>query len=137
MSSLVLGKMAEDELFDLPRGGRAAFKRTRNVGSFDRMSVDRSVSCNFNKRLNRLLELGMRQYCRDNETMFSGHKVVCYCNFTTFGVATPSRHRDLNIFQFFSGSCGSITLSRCCCREAIKLSRAQLCKLLTQVCPST
>jgi hypothetical protein len=36
------GKMAEDELFDLPRG-RAAFKRTRNVGSFDRMSVDRWV----------------------------------------------------------------------------------------------
>ena len=23
--------------------------------------------------------------------MFSGHKVVCYCNITKFGVATPSR----------------------------------------------
>ena len=33
-------------------------------------------------------------YCRDNETMFSGHKVICYCNITIFGVA---RHRDLNI----------------------------------------
>ena len=34
--------------------------------------------------------------------MFSGHKVVCYCNITKFGVATPSRHRDLNIFRILS-----------------------------------
>ena len=58
-------------------------------------------------------ELGTRQYCRDNETMFSGHTVICYCNITIFGVANPSRHRDLNIFRTFSGPRGSITLSRC------------------------
>ena len=33
--------------------------------------------------------------------MFSGHKVVCYCNITIFGVITPSRPRDLNISRFF------------------------------------
>ena len=33
--------------------------------------------------------------------MFAGHKVVCYCNITIFVVATPSRHRDLNIFRIF------------------------------------
>ena len=48
--------------------------------------------------LQRMPELGTRQYCRDNETMFSGHKVVCYCSITIFGVAIPSKHRDLNIF---------------------------------------
>ena len=74
-------------------------------------------------------ELGTRQYCRDNETMFSGHKVVWYCNITLFGVATPSRHQaDLNCFRFFSGSGGSITLSHCGCRKTLKLSRAQLWK---------
>ena len=62
---------------------------------------------------------GQRQYCRDNVTKFSGHKVVCYCNITIFFVPTPSRHRDLNIFRFFSGHWGSVTLS-----EAVKLSRA-------------
>ena len=45
---------------------------------------------------------GTRQYCRDNVTMFSGHKVVCHC-ITIFIVATPSRHHDLNIFLIFSG----------------------------------
>ena len=48
-----------------------------------------------------LAELGTRQYCRDNVTMFSGQKVVCYCNITIFVVATSSRHRDLNIFRIF------------------------------------
>ena len=37
---------------------------------------------------------------------------------------TPSRHRDLNTFWIFSGPWGSILR----CREAIKLSCAQLCK---------
>ena len=33
-------------------------------------------------------ELGTRLYCRDNLTMFSDHKVVCYCNITIFIVAS-------------------------------------------------
>ena len=40
----------------------------------------------------KLTELGTRQFCRDNVTMLSGHKVVCTCYFTIFIVATPSRH---------------------------------------------
>ena len=47
-------------------------------------------------------ELGTQQNCRDNVTMFSGHKVVCYCNIIVFVVATPSRHRDRYIFRIFS-----------------------------------
>ena len=72
-------------------------------------------------------ELGTQQYCRDNETMFSGHKVGCYCHITLSGVATPWRHRDLNMFWIFSGPWGSITLSPFRCRKAIKLPCAQLC----------
>ena len=45
----------------------------------------------------------MRQFCRDNVTMFSGHKVVWNCHFTIFVVATPSRHWGLTIFRLFSG----------------------------------
>ena len=37
-----------------------------------------------------LTELGTRQFCRDNVTTLSGHKVVCNCHFTVFIVATPS-----------------------------------------------
>ena len=47
------------------------------------------------------LLMGTRQHWRDNVTMFSGHKVVGYCILTIFVVATPSRHRDLNIFRMF------------------------------------
>ena len=46
-------------------------------------------------------ELGTRQYCRDNVTMFSGHMVVSFCTINIFGVAIPFRHRDLNIFRIF------------------------------------
>ena len=53
--------------------------------------------------LKKIPEQGTRQFCRDNVTMFSGHKVVCYFNITTFSLATPSRNRDLTIFRFFSG----------------------------------
>ena len=69
-----------------------------------------------------------RQYWRDNETMFPGHKVVCYCNITIFGCGYSiyCRHQDLNIFRKLSSPWGSITLSHCRCHEAIKLSRAQL-----------
>ena len=41
-----------------------------------------------------------------------------------------NRHWDQNIFRIFSGPWGSITLSRCRCREAKKLLRAQLCWFL-------
>ena len=46
-------------------------------------------------------ELGTRQDCRDNMTMFSGHKVVFYCKVAIFVVAIPSTHRDLNTFNIF------------------------------------
>ena len=42
-------------------------------------------------------------------------------------VATLFGHQDLNIFLIISGPRGSFMLSCCPCREAIKLSRAQLC----------
>ena len=48
-----------------------------------------------------LVELGTRQHCRDNMTMFSGVKVVGYCIITISVVATPFRHRDLNILLNF------------------------------------
>ena len=47
-------------------------------------------------------ELGTRQFCRDNVTIFSGPKVVCYCHFNLFVVATTSRHWGLTIFRLFS-----------------------------------
>ena len=46
-------------------------------------------------------ELGLRQFCRDNVTKLSGHKVICNCHFIIFIVATPSRHWGLTIFRFF------------------------------------
>ena len=48
-------------------------------------------------------ELGTRQHCRNNVTMFSDHKFVEYCSII------PE------------------ALLRCRCREAINLSRAQFC----------
>ena len=72
-------------------------------------------------------EQGTRQYCRHNMTMFSGHKDVCYCNISIFVVAAPSRHRDLNIFRFFSGLWGSITfLASSLSRSKTIVTRAQL-----------
>ena len=80
-------------------------------------------------------ELGTRQYCRDNVTMFSSHKVVCYCNMTIHICCGHSifRHRDINIFRMFSCPQDSFTLFGCrvvvlySCREAKTMSRAQLC----------
>ena len=75
--------------------------------------------------------------------MFAGHKVVCYCNITIFVVATPSRHRDLNIFRIFLVPEAllrwrvvvvALLLSHCRFREAKKLLRAQLCKYETSNC---
>ena len=48
-------------------------------------------------------------------------------------VATPYKHRDLNFFRYFSCPWSSITLSRCRCHKAKKLSRAQLCTLDTDI----
>ena len=76
--------------------------------------------------------MGMRQFCGDNVTMLSGHKVVCNCHFTIFIVATPSRHWSLTIFFIFFLvpeallRCRIVELSRCCCCEAKKFSRVQL-----------
>ena len=80
-----------------------------------------------------LSELGTRQYCRDNKTMFSGNKYVCYCNITITGVETPSRHQYQNIFRILCGPWDSITLSCCRCREAIIFSRAQLWILMQSI----
>ena len=52
-----------------------------------------SISTNY-----RTSELGTQQFCRNNVTMFSGHNIFIYCNIC---LATPCRHRDLNIFRFF------------------------------------
>ena len=52
-----------------------------------------------------------------------------------FLVATPFRHRDLNIFRIFTIYWSSITLSRCRCHEAKKIFRAQLC-ILSRGCSS-
>ena len=47
----------------------------------------------------------------DSVLHFNAAAVGC-CNITKFVVATPARHRDLNIFCIFSGPYGSRTLSR-------------------------
>ena len=75
-------------------------------------------------------ELGMQQHCRDNVTMFQAKKIIGGL-LSLFSVATPFRHRGLNNF---SGPWCSILLSRCRCREAKKLSRAQLCNQQYTVC---
>ena len=67
---------------------------------------------------------------RQCDNVIRPHKVVCDCHFTIFIMATPStvdsRHWGLTIFRFFSGPWRYITLSHCRCREAKKLSHAQL-----------
>ena len=75
-------------------------------------------------------ELGTQQFCRNNVTMLSGHTVVCNCNFTIFIVATPSRHWGLTIYRFFSVP-WLVPEAILRCREAKKVSRAQLCCTLT------
>ena len=71
-------------------------------------------------------ELGTRQFCLDNATLFSGHKAVIFCNITVFAwLLHLCRHLDRNIFRILSCPRGSITLSRCRCRKAKKLSHAQ------------
>ena len=47
--------------------------------------------------LKKTAELGTRQLCCDNVTLFSGHKIDAFCIMFIFVVATPFRYRDLNI----------------------------------------
>ena len=47
------------------------------------------------------LELGTRQHCRNNVTMFSGQKMVDYCRMSKVDVDSPFRHQGLNVFRFF------------------------------------
>ena len=69
-------------------------------------------------------EVGARQYCRDNVTLSSGHKVVVIATLLyLLWQDTPSRHRDLIMFRIFSGLWGSITLS-CIRIVALSLSRS-------------
>ena len=64
-----------------------------------------------------LPELGTRQHCRDNVTMFSGHKLVSYC--ITVCLYSRAFH-----FSYFFGSlklCYVVALSFCRCWEANKI----------------
>ena len=65
-------------------------------------------------------DLGMRQHCRDNVTMFSGRKMVDYCLIFVLASSFMHRCRFLSLMLYYC------TLARCRCREAIQLSRAQL-----------
>ena len=47
-------------------------------------------------------ELGTWQHCRDNVTMFSGQLNIDYYRMSIILVATPLRHRGLNMFSIFS-----------------------------------
>ena len=73
------------------------------------------------------IQIRIRQsWARDNETMFSGHNVVCNCHFTMFVVATPSRHWGLTIYRIFSGPWGSFTLLRYGVVVVVKLKYCQV-----------
>ena len=52
----------------------------------------RMVELSLNFHNGWLVELGTRQFRRENVTMLSGRKVVCNFHFTLFIVSTPSRH---------------------------------------------
>ena len=66
------------------------------------------------------VDLGRRQHCSDNMIMFSEH-IVFYIVISLCLYSLTTR-----IFQIFSCHWSSTALSRCRCREAKKLSRAQL-----------
>ena len=87
-----------------------------------------AVSSEF-KFLLTLAELGTQQFCPDNVTMLSGHKVVSNCHLTIFIVATPSRHWGFTIFWFFSGPWSYITLSRCRNCEALHFRSQNVIKV--------
>ena len=51
----------------------------------------------------KLTELGTRQFCRDNVTMFSGQNVVMYLlQHYCICLSIPSGHRDKNFVHSFS-----------------------------------
>ena len=66
-------------------------------------------------------ELATRQHCRDNVTIFRGHKTIDYCILFIFVVGTSLRHRDCKFVFFFLSlklyyytvHCTVYTLSRC------------------------
>ena len=71
-----------------------------------------------------LLSINYILVCRQRDHVFRPQMYwFGYCIITTFVVATPSRHRDLDIFQIFSCPFGCIKLSRCRCHEAKKTCR--------------
>ena len=71
-------------------------------------------------RANKKPELGMRQHCRDNVTMYPGLQMF------VFVVATPFRHRDLHIFRFFLVSEDPLRCRVVVFEKLNKLSRAHL-----------
>ena len=77
-------------------------------------------------------ELGTRQHCRDNVTMFSGQIIVYYCVYIRCGWLL---HLDTEAIQFLYFVLSlklyyAVTLlSSCNCREAKQLLRAQLCSV--------
>ena len=46
-------------------------------------------------------ELGTRQHCPDNFSMFAGHKIIDYCIMSVFVAGTQFRHQVLKIFLIF------------------------------------
>ena len=82
----------------VPRSWERPWRRTRR----------KKLSC----------QLGTRQHCRDNVTMFSGQKMIDYLD------------NEALIFLVFSCHWSSITLLHCRCRKAKKLSRVQLCPFI-------
>ena len=70
--------------------------------------------------LAKMPELGKRQYCRDNGTLFLGLEVESYCIMPICVVATPVICRDLKIFIYFW-----VTEALLCCHivEVAKLKK--------------
>ena len=72
-------------------------------------------------------ELGTRQYCSDNVTLFLGYIVVSYCINTTFVVATPFSE-NLRFLKNFLSLKLYIQYYVVVVAKLKKLLRAQLCK---------
>ena len=74
----------------------------------------------------RLAELGTRQHCRDNVTMFSGNTIVAYSIMAKFVVTNQFRHRGLNIFRIFACHWSSNMLSHFRVVVASKLKKLRV-----------